>query len=122
MKILLSIKPEYVENILNGSKKYEFRKRIASKHIDTIVIYSSSPKKKVVAEVKVMDTISMSPSALWEKTKKEAGISRTKFREYFRGCIMAHTYQLGEVKVYNEPKTLEDFNISHAPQSFVYLK
>lgn len=28
MKVLLSIKPEYVEKILDGTKKFEFRKGI----------------------------------------------------------------------------------------------
>lgn len=36
--IILSINPEYVEKILNGTKKYEFRKRLARSDIDTIFI------------------------------------------------------------------------------------
>ena len=34
--------------------------------------------------VEVIETIEMAPSALWEKTKKAAGISRSKYREYFK--------------------------------------
>ena len=34
--ILLSIKPEYVERIFNGSKKYEFRKHLPQEKVDKI--------------------------------------------------------------------------------------
>ncbi len=120
-KILLSIKPEYVKLILEGNKKYEFRKRLAQEAVDSIVIYSSSPQMVIVGEVKVIQSFSMSPSALWEFTKKEAGISRAKFRRYFKDCKKAYAYKLGNVTIYENPKSLKDLGLFQAPQSFIYL-
>jgi len=119
--ILLSINPEYVEKIFSGSKKYEFRKRLANKPVGKILMYSTAPIMKVVGEVQIVETISASPTALWESTKKFAGISRDKYREYFKGCKIAYAYRLGQVIRYEPPKELSDFNISFPPQSFVYL-
>lgn len=119
--ILLSINPEYAERILAGSKKYEFRKKIANKPVNKILIYSTTPIMKVVGEVEVVKTISSSPSALWEYTKKFAGISRDKFRKYFKGCKVAYAYELGRVIQYSPPKELNDFNVNLPPQSFIYL-
>lgn len=51
--ILLSIKPEYVYKILEGTKKYEFRKRIARKNSSYLLVYCTSPIKKVVAKVEI---------------------------------------------------------------------
>ena len=119
--ILLSINPEYAERILIGSKKYEFRKKLANKPVNKILIYSTTPIMKVVGEVEVVKTISSSPSALWEHTKKFAGISRDKFRKYFKGCKVAYAYELGKVIQYNPPKGLYDFNVGLPPQSFIYL-
>ena len=49
-KILLSIKPIYVNKILNGTKKYEYRKRKPKRNdIGKLIIYSTSPIKKVVS-------------------------------------------------------------------------
>ena len=109
---LLAINPEYVEKIFAGTKKYEFRKRLASRAIDKILIYSTAPIMKVVGEVQIVETISSSPTALWERTKKFAGISRDKYRKYFKGCKVAYAYQLGQVIKYDPPKELQDFNIS----------
>lgn len=119
--ILLSINPEYVERIFAGSKKYEFRKRLANKTVDKILMYSTAPIMKVVGEVQIVETISASPTALWECTKKFAGISRDKYRKYFKGCKVAYAYRLGQVIRYDPPKELSAFNISLPPQSFIYL-
>ena len=119
--ILLSIYPEYVDVIFDGIKKFEFRKRLADKSINRILIYATFPIKQVVGEVQVLNTLSDSPSALWEITKKNAGISRKKFREYFKGCKIAYAYCLGEVIKYEQPKSLNDFGISNPPQSFIYV-
>lgn len=120
--ILLSIKPEYSKRIFEGTKKYEFRKHLAKKGVKKIIVYSSFPDKKVIGEVMVTGTISMKPSPLWELTKKEAGISRSKYREYFHGCKEAHAYKLGKTILYDPPRKLEDYGIKQAPQSFVYLE
>ena len=54
MKVLLSINPPYVDKIFNGEKKFEYRRAIFKDNsVDTIVIYSTSPIKKVVGEFKV---------------------------------------------------------------------
>lgn len=41
--ILLSIKPRFVEQILNGEKRFEYRKRVPERHVNKIIIYNSSP-------------------------------------------------------------------------------
>lgn len=120
--ILLSIKPEYVRCIFNGTKKYEFRKRLPKNTIKKIIVYSTFPDKAVVGEVNVKSTLSMSPSKLWDLTKNEAGISHKKFMEYFKGCTEAHAYELGKYVEFKEKRSIKDYGFKQAPQSFVYLK
>ncbi len=120
-KVLISIKPEYVNKILNGTKKYEYRRTLAKKNVSALVIYSTWPVKEIVGEVDVIGTIEMAPSSLWEKTKKEAGISRKKYREYFKKRKKACTYVLGVVTKYENSKKLSDIGVQQAPQSFLYL-
>lgn len=119
--ILLSIKPEYVNKILQGTKKYEFRRRIAKDTISSIYIYSTYPVMKVVAKIEVLGIMFAAPSTLWENTKFEAGISRRKFREYFKGCKIAYAYKLGSVYLLDTPKSLQEYGITFPPQSFIYI-
>ena len=121
-KILLSIKPEYVERIMDGSKIYEFRKRKCSKDIDGIIIYSTAPVKKVVAEADVSGILEGTPEQVWKKTKSQSGISAGFFFQYYAGKDRAFAYKLSNVKKFRRPKTLGEYGISCAQQSFVYVQ
>ncbi len=122
MKIIISINPEHVENIINGTKKYEYRTKAAKQDISTIIIYETEPVKKVVAEAEIIEVLELSPEDLWNETKDFSGISKNFYDKYFRGRKVAYAYKLGRIRVYKEPKSLIDFGIKYAPQSFVYIK
>lgn len=120
-KILISINPEHVQNIIKGIKKYEYRKIAAKQDISSIIIYETTPVKRVVAEAEIIDVLELPPEELWELTKHESGINKKFFDKYFKNREIAYAYKLGEIKVYDEPKLLMDYGIKAAPQSFVYL-
>ncbi len=120
--ILLPIKPEYANKIVNQTKLYEYRKNICKKNVDKIIIYSSSPVKRVIAEVEVKSILSNTPDKLWNETKQYSGISKNKYMKYFENKSIAYAYELGSVIVYKYPKKLEDIGINYYPQSYVYLK
>lgn len=120
-RILISIKPEYAQRILDGTKKYEFRRIIAKEKVKSLILYSTSPIKEIVGEVEVIEIIEMPPSPLWEKAKSAAGISREKFRKYFLGQKKAYAYVLGHVTKFEAGKKLSDIGIDAPPQSFIYL-
>lgn len=120
-KIIISINPEHVQNIIKGIKKYEYRKIAAKQDISSIIIYETTPVKRIVAEAEIEDVLMCSPEELWKITKDESGISKDFFDEYFEGKEIAYAYKLGKIKVYDKPKTLLDYGIKSAPQSFVYV-
>ena len=120
-KILLSIKPEFADKIISGEKKFEYRTHVPSRPIKSIVIYSTSPVGRIIGEVEVIDVISGSPSSLWETTKAESGISREKYRKYFKGRKRAYAFKLGQVNKYECDVCLEKYGVTKAPQSFIYL-
>lgn len=54
MQILLSIKPEYAEKILNGTKLFEFRKFFPrDESVRKIIIYATSPVCMVIGEFEI---------------------------------------------------------------------
>ena len=119
--ILLPIKPEYANKIIEQKKLYEYRKNICKRKIDKIVIYSTSPVKRVVAEVEVKSVLSNTPNKLWKETKQYSGISKAKYMKYFKNKKVAFAYELGKIIIYKQPKMLEDIGINYYPQSYVYL-
>ncbi|MEC8328150.1 MAG: ASCH domain-containing protein [Pseudomonadota bacterium] len=123
MKVLLSIKPEFVDKILEGTKKFEFRKNCFKRDgVKTVVVYSTMPVGKVVGEFDIEDIISEHPELLWNRTKKAAGISKQFFDEYYLGREKGTAIKVGNVVRYERPLCLSELgdNIT-APQSYRYL-
>lgn len=122
MKVLLSIKPEFVEKILDGTKKYEYRKSMFKrKDVSTVIIYASYPVKKVVGEFRIKRIISEDVESLWNKTSESSGITKVFYDKYFQQKTMANAIEIGELTKYDNPKELSDYNVLYAPQSFCYI-
>lgn len=124
MKILLSIKPNYVEEIVCGTKLYEFRRTLYRRRdVKTIVVYSSSPVCRVVGEIEVEDVLCDRPDRLWCKTRQAAGISKDKYKEYFEGKDLGYAIKIKAYHPYSEPIKLHDvYPGVTPPQSFCYIE
>lgn len=120
--ILLSINPKHVNNIMNGTKCYEFRKIVCRRHVDKILIYCTMPIMKVVGEAEVEDILIDKPEAVWKITKRKSGIDKEFFDKYYENRNQAVAYKLKNVVKYREPKDLKDYGINCAPQSFRYIE
>lgn len=124
MKAILSIKPEYVERILSGEKTYEFRRRIFKREdVDTLVVYATSPQRRVVAEARIAGIMESTPEDIWRRTSDRGGISRDRFMDYFAGRDTAYAIELRDVRRLERPMLLSDYapGVRSAPQSFVYI-
>lgn len=119
----MSIRPPFALAILDGSKKIEFRKRPLAEDIDKVVIYTTAPVKAVVGEFYFSEQIVASPSELWQRYSKVAGIDEKSFFEYFNETTYAIGILIDKVIKYEEPQLLENFNPgTRAPQSVKYLE
>jgi Uncharacterized conserved protein len=124
MNVLLSIKPKFVEKIISGEKKYEFRRTIF-KNIESksIFIYSSSPVKKIIGEMIIDSILSGQPKKLWEQCKKFSGIGKKDFFDYFEGKEEAYALSIRKMHLFDfpiEPQKIKNNFIP--PQSFYYIK
>lgn len=118
--LLISIHPKFVEKILTGEKRFEFRKHIPSCEISHLLIHATAPEKHLVAIVEIEQILQAPPSVLWEQTKYAAGISRSFFREYFYGSKIASAFQLG--RVFPIPEDVAQQIAYLPPQSYSYFK
>jgi predicted transcriptional regulator len=123
MKVLISIKPQFALKIFDGTKQYEYRKRVfKNSDVNAVVVYASSPMKKVIGEFTIDELMEEEPEAIWEMTKKYSGITKDYFDKYFLNCDRAFAIKVKDFIRYKVPKELIDFDLKFAPQSFVYLK
>jgi type I restriction enzyme S subunit len=125
MHALLSIRPKYVEAILDGEKKYEFRKSIFKKdnNIEKVFIYSTTPAKKIVGAFQIGGIIEDHPSNLWNKLSAFSGLKSLEFFKYFSGNEFGFAIKIINLERFDNPidphSIIPNFK---PPQSFYYLK
>lgn len=123
MKVLLSIKPEFVNAIRSGNKSFEYRKCIFKREIKTIIVYETKPVGRIVGEFDIEYILHDSPKIIWKKTQHSAGVDEEFYNAYFNNKELAFAIKIKKFKEYDTPLLLSEFDpkIKVAPQSFLYL-
>ena len=123
MHALLSIKPKYVEAILHGRKRYEFRKSIFKKrNIEKVFIYSTSPERKIVGAFAISVIIQDHPINLWCQLGALSGLNASEFFSYFSSNDTGFAIQIDDLRKFEYP--IDPVNLIPnfiPPQSFYYL-
>lgn len=118
----MSIRPEYADRIFSGEKKYEFRRSIfKNRKVTHVVVYATSPVGMVVGEFEVADIIHDDVESLWNETGSVAGISESKFFDYFYNKGKGYAIQIGRTRRYTPSLSLKGEYGLTPPRSFAYL-
>ena len=121
MKVLLSIKPEFAEEIFAGNKRYEYRKTIFRKKVKQVIVYATSPVSKVIGEFEIDEILHDEIESLWENTKGFSGITKDFFFSYFRTRDSGYAIKIKSYRLYDDPLDLGTVYGSNPPQSFAYV-
>lgn len=120
---LMSIHPRFVERILDGEKRVEFRKTAFRHAVTHVLIYSTEPVSKIVGIFEVSGVECDSPDDLWARFELVAGLPSEEFHAYYSGCEVGVAIQIGRVFRLDAPRTLEAvLPGAQAPQSFRYCE
>lgn len=124
--VLISIKPEFVDSILSGSKKYELRRRfgktVSAK--SKLLIYASAPVSALVATATIDELVRRAPPSIWRLHSKDVGICKAAFDAYFRGVSQGVALKLTSVRKLSKSVALKELGTRFGirpPQSFMYV-
>lgn len=118
--VLISIFPIYANQIFEGSKKIEFRKKIFSSKINKIVVYSTKPVAKIVGLWDYDGVERLSPLELWGKYFNVGGIKKEKYDDYFSNSEIAYGLKVKNPIKFNRPFAIAEIG-KKPPQSYAYL-
>lgn len=119
--IILSIHPKHIAKILSGEKCYEYRKKIPT-DIEYLVVYATSPIKKVVAIIEIDTVLRDSAQKIWERTQKHAGVSYEFLMHYFNDAEDAYAIKFKNIHQLSTPMDITMIeDIKSAPQSYQYV-
>lgn len=116
--VLMSIRPQYAEAIISGSKLYELRRRRPSFGTGSrVIVYSSSPDQQLLGTFEAAAIHEADPQTLWKLVRGHAGIDRPTFTSYFAGCIVAYAIEV------RSPQRLAPAPLRfRPPQSYLFLR
>lgn len=122
MDALISIHPKYVNQICRRTKKFEFRKKIFKQKVEHILVYSTSPEKKISGYFKYNGFIYDTPMNIWEKCHKEGGINKDDFFKYFEHSEFAYAIIIDDFKEFSCDDLPKKINSKFTPpQSYFYI-
>lgn len=125
--LLISVKPEFADKILNGIKTIELRKSMPNVVSgDIVLIYSTDPVKAIVGICEVKEIIKMEPQKLWKLHSSKIGIDKLRFDEYYYsiktaiGIVFSSFIKLPqEIALHSIKETHPSFT---PPQTFRYFQ
>lgn len=121
-RVLLSIHPEYANAILDGHKKFEFRRVIFKKPVSEVIVYATQPIGRVIGIFTIEDVFMDTPKELWGKTAQQGGVSKEKFDGYFENRNRAFAIKISNPTRFLKPQPLSRYIASNVPpQSFCYV-
>lgn len=124
--LLLSIKPEYADAIIEGRKTVELRRKFPQDVSagSRAYIYSSSPIQAIIG-IAIIERIDRMPlDHLWRVHGPASCIDRNTFDEYFAGQSSGCAVVLRSVRRLKQPvsrRTMKSSTGVVPPQSFMYL-
>ncbi len=87
---IISIRPNYAEAILSGTKTIELRRRIPELPAGTrLWIYATRPTGAVIGMATIQDVAKAHPATIWKKHRNGAGVDHASFKAYFNGAQQA---------------------------------
>lgn len=124
--LLLSIRPEYADQIFAGTKRVELRRvkpRVQAG--DRAIVYQCAPTCALTGEFTVAGVVSDTPTEIWRRFRDVAGVSSQDFVSYFQGSPVAHAIEVRKPSVFAKPVSLsrlrELLGSYSPPQSYHYL-
>lgn len=126
--LLMSLRPEYADGIMNGTKTVEVRRRFSTKWVGShVLVYSSLPEGSFVGSFHIANVVHGAPDDIWQSFSAAIGCSRKEFASYARGADRVwaiitenrrpFSYPIPSSQVQHLVK--RDFN---APQSYAKVK
>jgi predicted transcriptional regulator len=128
--LLVSMKPQYAERILSGSKLVEIRRKFSERWIGCkAVLYSSSPQQALVGEATVCSITTGTPEAIWTRFHAGLGCTRDEFSAYVGQAAEVRAIELNNIFPYKQPISLSEITYLlgleadlKPPQTYCHLR
>jgi predicted transcriptional regulator/ribosomal protein S18 acetylase RimI-like enzyme len=116
--LLMSLRPEFAELMLQERKTIEFRRKFSKKYEGaTIVFYITRPVKQFMFTATITKVDHRQKEHLWDAYREEGGISKRVFDQYFSGTSYGYAIHLSNIR-----RIPNQLDLEHAQQIYPKLR
>lgn len=124
--IVLSIKPEFVKQIISGKKTVELRKKAprSGAYRARVFIWETSPSKQMAGIATIASITVLPIRELWKEVQDIAGVTQQQFDDYFKDHDLGFALYLEDIQEFTVKPKLELLRILlqfYPPQNFCYM-
>jgi predicted transcriptional regulator len=99
--LLLSIKPKYGFEILEGRKRVEIRRKFSKKWLgQRVVLYATRPTSSLIGEVTIASVTCGPPDELWVKFGPQIGCTYEEYSQYTASCPVVSAIEFIDIAPY----------------------
>jgi predicted transcriptional regulator len=125
--VLFSIRPDYGEMIMSGSKRIELRRRFSKRWKGhRAVFYATEPVRGLIGQATIQEVHEGAPETIWERFRAQIRCSREYFNSYVANCKNVFAIELTNISPFVDPifaATLSQYVGKDLvpPQSYLHL-
>jgi predicted transcriptional regulator len=99
---IISIRPQYANKILDGTKSIELRKSaMGLGEGDVILVYSSAPEQRLAFWFRIRAIEALPLKEMWASYSAQLGINCDDYYAYFNGLDVAVGLHIGEIQPFS---------------------
>jgi len=100
--IVISIKPEYANEIKNKKKRVEIRRKFNKKWEGAYaMLYASKPAQEFFGEARINKVIEDSPKEIWRLFNSDLGVDENKFYQYGNGAEKVSALVFSDIEIFS---------------------
>jgi predicted transcriptional regulator len=126
--IVMSIRPSFSDQILDGDKLIEIRRKFNPKWKNhTVTIYSTGRNNGLVGYATIKEVELKEPDMIWSQYGDKLGCTKSEFEGYTKGCSKVYAIFLDKIHRYYNDLSLNYLSNFfqkdiHPPQSYSSVK
>ena len=102
--LILSVKPQWADAIISGTKSVEIRRSFSRKWEGRrVALYATRPRRELVGDAQIAQVIVGSPEEIWRSYSGQVGCKWSEFKDYVQQRTQIFALLLVDVRPFAKP-------------------
>lgn len=119
--VLMSLRPCHWENITEGHKSVELRRKVWKNKYAHVAVYCSLPVASIVGLISIKDIVTGKPEIIGNDFLNKISIPRCDYETYVQGRDVVSAIIFDRVSIFEKALSISEIGMKRPPQNYCYL-